>query len=178
MSSHIAGLALVGARTLTLAAAHARPPTVAPEDRFALIDAATGIAAGADRGQWERVRGAFADAVTLDYTSLFGGAPTTLSADDVIAAWSGVLPGFDATQHLATNHAIVAFDGDAAEMEADFQATHRLGDARWVLSGRYVYGFIRTLSGWKINALTMTWTDETGDRGLLAVAAHRVADQN
>ena len=35
----------------------------------------TDIAAGADRHDWKRVRGAFADNVTVDYTSLWGGSP-------------------------------------------------------------------------------------------------------
>ncbi len=33
----------------------------------------TDIAAGADRGDWDRVRSAFAETVTTDYTSLWGG---------------------------------------------------------------------------------------------------------
>ncbi|CDZ36170.1 Alpha/beta hydrolase family protein [Neorhizobium galegae bv. officinalis] len=146
---------------------------IAPQDRAAIIDTITDIAAGADRHQWDRVRRAFADEVTLDYTSLWGGTPTTQAADDIIRQWSGFLPGFDETQHLVTNHAITSLEGAKATAEADFQATHRIGTDLWVLTGHYRYELIKVNAAWKVSALTMTATHETGDRGLAARAAER-----
>src|SRR5690348_10494963 len=78
--------------TSLLSMAPAVADTVPLEDRAAIVDAITDIAAGADRHDWPRVRAAFADTVTLDYTSLWGGEPATQSADEVIAQWSGFLP--------------------------------------------------------------------------------------
>lgn len=147
--------------------------TVSVEDRFKMIDAVTAIAAGADRHQWDRVRGAFADDVTLDYTSLWGGEAATRKADDIVAQWAGFLPGFDETLHLVTNHTITGYDGTTAALQADFQAAHRIGDAQWVLSGHYDYELVRSGAAWKVRALTMTWTHETGDRGLVGTAAER-----
>jgi hypothetical protein len=146
---------------------------IAPQDRAAIMDTITDIAAGADRHQWDRVRRAFADEVTLDYTSLWGGTPTTQAADDIIRQWSGFLPGFDETQHLVTNHAITSLEGAKATAEADFQATHRIGTDLWVLTGHYRYELIKVNAAWKVSALTMTATHETGDRGLVARAAER-----
>lgn len=150
---------------------------VTPAVRFAMIDAVTAIAAGADRHDWDRVRAAFADTVTLDYTSLWGGEPLTMRADDVVAQWSGFLPGFDETLHLVTNHMITEVTDTTATMEADFQASHRIGMDMWVLSGHYTYGLIAEEGDWKVTSLTMTWTHETGDRALVGRAAE-VASSN
>lgn len=155
-----------------LSMAPAAADEIGLEDR-AIVDAITDIAAGADRHDWPRVRAAFADRVTLDYTSLWGGEPATLAADEVIAQWSSFLPGFDRTLHLVTNHTIVATDEDGATAEADFQATHRIGTDMWVLMGHYRYELVKVAGDWKVQAMTMDWTHETGDRALVAKAAER-----
>jgi len=170
MKSLIIGAALAMTASLALA------ETPSAETRLALIDATTAIAAGADRHQWDRVRGAFADEVTLDYTSLWGGEPATQPADDVVAGWSALLPGFDSTLHLVTNHTVTAYDGNTATLEADFLALHRIDTDEWHLAGHYTYALARAETGWEIAALTMTWTHETGDRGLVAQAAARTAE--
>ena len=100
-----------GAAALLDGSIAAGAETISLEDRAAIIDTITDIAAGADRHQWDRVRGAFAGTVTLDYTSLWGGEPATQSGEAVIAQWSGFLPGFERTLHLVTNHTIVEGSG-------------------------------------------------------------------
>lgn len=135
----------------------------------------TDIAAGADRHDWERVRGAFADTVTSDYTSLWGGDPVTQPANELVAGWSGFLPGFDSTHHMVTNHSITSIDGANAVAEADFTATHRIGDGLWTLGGRYTYELTNSGDRWLVTSLTMTALWETGDRGLVATAGERAA---
>ncbi|MEQ9693519.1 nuclear transport factor 2 family protein [Shimia sp. SDUM112013] len=135
----------------------------------------TDIAAGADRHEWSRVRSAFGETVTVDYSSLWGGMPLTQSAEDLVAAWAGFLPGFDITHHMVTNHTITAKEGNTATAEADFTATHRIGTEIWVLGGRYSYGFEKTGADWAITSLTMTALWETGDRSLVTIAGARAA---
>lgn len=161
-----------------LLAGSALAAQVGLEDRAAIVDAITDIAAGADRHDWARVRRAFAEQVTLDYTSLWGRKPTTRSADAVIEEWSAFLPGFDRTLHLVTNHTIVAADADTATAEADFQAAHRIGVDMWMLMGRYRYELVKVGGEWKVSAMAMDWTHETGDRGLVAKAAERARQSN
>lgn len=151
------------------------PQQIAPQDRAAIIGTITDIAAGADRHQWDRVRRAFADEVTLDYTSLWGGKPTTQAAGDIIRQWSGFLPGFDETLHLVTNPTITSLESAKATAEADFQATHRIGSDLWVLTGHYRYELVKINGAWKVSALTMTARQENGDRGLAGRAAERAA---
>ena len=143
------------------------------EDRLHIIDAITSISAGADRHDWQRVRGVMADEITTDYTGLWGGEPVTQSADELIAAWAGFLPGFDITQHLVTGHTIVFTDTQSASAQADFQATHRIGEAFWVLGGRYEYSFVKKNDQWLVISMTMIPSWETGDRALTAKAGQR-----
>ncbi len=151
---------------------------LAVEDRLAIIDTITDIAAGADRHEWDRVLGAFAQTVTLDYTSLWGGTPTTQPAVEVVNQWSSFLPGFDETLHLVTNHAIREIGTDAVVAEADFQAIHAIGDDQWVLMGHYRYDLVRSSDGWKVTRMVMTKTHEQGDRGLTEIAAQRPSIRN
>ena len=166
-------LALISAIGAALASSATRAETISLDDRMAIITTITDIAAGADRHQWDRVRSAFADRVTLDYTSLWGGEASTQSADEIIAQWSGFLPGFDKTLHLVTNHAILESTDTTAVAEADFQAIHRIDRTMWVLMGHYRYDLTRVDGAWKVSRLVMTHTHETGDRGLVSQAAER-----
>ncbi|MEX0287023.1 MAG: nuclear transport factor 2 family protein [Paracoccaceae bacterium] len=158
--------ALVAATTLSA-------PAMA--DMVEISRTITDIAAGADRHDWARVRDAFSDSVTVDYTSLWGGEPATQAADDLVAGWQGFLPGFDMTHHMVTNHTVVSQDGDSALVQAEFTATHRVDDMLWTLGGRYTYEMKPAESRWRVTSLTMTALWETGDRGIVAIASERAA---
>jgi hypothetical protein len=47
-----------------------------------------------------------------------------------------------------------------------------------VLIGHYVYELVKVAGEWKVQSLTMDWTHETGDRGLVARAAERARQAN
>ncbi|WP_425085070.1 nuclear transport factor 2 family protein [Ruegeria profundi] len=148
------------------------------EQQADISTAITDIAAGADRHDWTRVRSAFSDTVTTDYTSLWGGDPVTQSADELVAGWSAFLPGFDATHHMVTNHTVTSLSDQSATAQADFTATHRLDDALWVLGGRYDYELEKSDDRWLVTSMTMTAIWESGDRGLVALASQRAAEAN
>ncbi|MCR4265052.1 nuclear transport factor 2 family protein [Nitratireductor sp. ZSWI3] len=169
---------LLSASTILMGAAMAKAEVVDIRDRQAIVETITDIAAGADRHQWDRVQGAFAETVTLDYTSLWGGEPTRQSRDEVIAQWSSFLPGFDQTLHLVTNHTIIEYTGESAIAEADFQAAHSIEDQNWVLLGHYRYELVKVEGDWKVRRLIMTRTHEMGDRGLVEKAAERTRSGN
>jgi len=147
-------------------------------DQTEITATLTDIAAGVDRHDWQRVRAAFADTVTTDYTSLWGGDPVTQPADELVAGWSAFLPGFDSTHHMVTNHTVTSATETSAKAEADFTATHRIGDGLWTLGGRYSYELERSEDRWKVTSMTMTALWETGDRGLVATAGERAAGGN
>ncbi|MFI0351846.1 nuclear transport factor 2 family protein [Actinomadura sp. 9N407] len=143
------------------------------EDRLDVIETCTRMGWHADRREWDLLATVFAGKVLLDYTSLNGGEPVTLTPEQIVAGWTGVLGGFDATQHLITGH-LVTVDGDTAVCTASFQATHRLanpfGSPLWTLGGTYRFDLVRD-GGWKISGVVMTATWADGNRDLMALAA-------
>ena len=163
--------------TATLIGGAAMADRIPADTAQGITRAITDIAAGADRHDWPRVRAAFADAVTTDYSSLWGGDPVTQPADDLVAGWAGFLPGFEVTHHMVTNHSVISITETSATAEADFTATHRIDDTLWVLGGRYSYALEKSEGRWVVTAMTMTALWETGDRGLVAVAGERAASQ-
>jgi hypothetical protein len=144
------------------------------EDRLDIIETCTRMGWHADRREWGRLKGIFAEKVTLDYTGLNGGEPADLTPEQIAGAWTGVLGGFDATQHLITGH-LVEVDGGTAVCTANFQAVHRLanpfGSPLWTLGGTYRFDLVRTAGGWRISGVVMTaaWAD--GNKDLMALAA-------
>ena len=144
-------------------------------DRAAIIDLVSRMGLAADARDWDAVRACFADRVRVDYASLTGEPAAEVAADDLVVVWRGSLPGFDRTQHLIANHQ-VALDGDRAACLSHFRAEHRIGDRVWELDGDYDHRLVRRPEGWRIAALTMTWTFERGDRALAQEAATRAKE--
>jgi hypothetical protein len=64
-----------------------------------IIKTVTAIFNGADARDWQKVKAAFADEVLLDYSSMNGNPAAQMTPDQIIAVWSGFLPGFDSTHH-------------------------------------------------------------------------------
>ncbi|MCY6381605.1 nuclear transport factor 2 family protein [Hoeflea prorocentri] len=152
--------------------------SIAMADQAKISRSITDIAAGADRHDWERVRGAFSQTVTTDYTSLWGGDSVTQSADELVAGWKSFLPGFDVTQHMVANHTITSISSSSMSAEADFIATHRIEDDLWTLGGRYTYELEQSGERWLVTFMKMTALWETGDRGLVARAGERAAQSD
>lgn len=139
-------------------------------DRLDVIDTCTRMVWHTDHREWDQLAAVFHDSVRLDYTSLNGGEPVTMTPAQIVAAWRETLGGFDATQHLLGNH-LVTVDGDSAVCTASFQATHRSSDAfgasLWTLGGSYRFDLARIGAAWKISGVVMTASWGDGNRGLL-----------
>lgn len=154
-----------------------RNAAAALDDRAGIIDAINEIGLSADMRDWKQVRAQFADEVFADYTSLVGGQPGTVKADELVSGWKAFLPGFTATQHIITNHRVTV-SGDEAQSLSQFVANHRLADAAggelWTLGGYYRHTLRRTRSGWKVTRMTMTWTWQTGNTDLPKLAGEAV----
>jgi hypothetical protein len=138
-------------------------------------DVLTRMLHAVDALDWDTVRAALADRVRVDYTSLAGGEPETLAAGDLIARWRGLLPGFDATQHL-TGPVLLSRDGGPG-VRADTHVTgyHRMRRAgapeTWAVHGHYT---ARVAEG-KITELTLTVFFQDGQLNLPEVATQRAA---
>ena len=145
-------------------------------DRLAITDVINSMGTLADLGQYDRLQQLFTDEVTVDYTSLFPGEVQNISSEQLMSQWQSVLPGFDATQHMITNHQIT-IDSDEAKAIAYVRATHKLGDEMWVVGGYYVDELVRTDEGWKLKAIQYNALYEKGDRSLIKQAA-AMTDRN
>lgn len=164
-----AGLLLI-LMTTTAAVLATRPSPA--EDRRAVEDVVAHVAYDADAREWAALRSRFADRVRVDYASLTGQPASTLDADALMTAWRGVLPGFDATQHLL-GPVLVELDGERATAHTHVRATHRIGAEVWVVGGRYTYGLERTPAGWRVASTRFALAYQEGNTGLAAQAQAR-----
>jgi hypothetical protein len=168
----VAGTAL-GAAGTTAGAAQASPDG-AGDGLPDPLAATTAMAVRFDRKQWSALREVFTTRVYVDYTRLGGGKPATVNSAELVGDWQRNLGHLDATQHLLTNQ-VVEERGREATATADFQATHRIGPMvggrLWVLGGSYEYGLVRVGRGWRISAVTMIPSWESGDRTVIGLPA-------
>ncbi|WP_405495912.1 nuclear transport factor 2 family protein [Nocardia sp. NBC_00511] len=148
--------------------------TATAQQRADIIDAATRLFWYIDIRDWDTFESVFADEVTLDYTSIWGGSPATVTPGQIRADWEKLIGSFDATQHLLGNH-LVTVDGDRAELTAVFQAIHLLantfGSPRWTLGGTYRIGLTLIENTWRISTVTMTATWADGNKDILTIAS-------
>jgi SnoaL-like domain len=142
------------------------------------------IANTIDTRRWTELRALFANEVTTDYTSLFGGDVMRQSGDDVIATWRRMLSPLDATQHL-TGAIDVQHRGSAAIAECNVRGYHicarAAGGSEWMVAGQWLIEM--TESGgresggsephdrWLVTRMTLRTFYQTGNRGLLSEAA-------
>lgn|SRR5689334_6479893 len=132
-----------------------------------------------DRQDWAGLRAALTDSVRTDYTSLFGGSVERVAADELLDRWRGLLPGFDATQHLlgpfapADPPAALAEPGDTW-LECNVRAYHRLGSEVWLVAGRYTLG-VRDDGVPRIGCIVLHTAYQDGDPGLVERATARAA---
>jgi hypothetical protein len=150
------------------------PTATETEDRLAILEAIGNLALLLDARDWDALEGVWADRVTYDRTSLFGGEPETLSPAEVVEGYRQALGGLDALHHLITCH-VINLDGDRATCAANMQGTHVLantsGDPMWTVGGRHDYRLERTADGWKIAGLKFTVQWATGNMHIVTLAA-------
>jgi ketosteroid isomerase-like protein len=122
------------------------------------------LAKSADARDWTGVRAVFADEVDFDYTSVAGGKPSRLAADDLVAGWRKGLSNYAQTKHNFSDLA-VQVEGDHATATFTGQATHTKTDGSgWNCGGDYSYQFTRTDAGWRATAARFDMRWELGER--------------
>ena len=152
-------------------------------DRAAISDVVIAYATGVDTRNWELYRSIFTDPCTFDFSSWNGRPAVSMPADDWVTGVRGTLSGFDATQHISSNHVITferaeAAGDDRARCVSYMQAQHFLADQPvtcCTLGGYYTNDLVHTDDGWKITRCQLTVTWSTGDRGLFGIARARWA---
>ena len=135
------------------------------------------LASLVDRGDFAALAGILADDVALDYTSLWGGAPTSLARDEVLAAWSGLLPGFDATRHVFGDYEIQHV-ADGAVVSGAGIATQWLNGETWTVAGDYVWRLTQDGIDGRVSGIALHLVDEAGSRDLVTQAMERARPAN
>jgi hypothetical protein len=128
------------------------------------------IAHAIDTRRWADLRALYADEVTTDYTSLFGGEVQRQSGDALIGGWRDLLGGLDATQHLV-GPIDVRLDGEGATAECHVRGYHvrrgAPGGDEWMVAGQWVVRAVERDGRWQVTGMTLRTFYETGSRGVL-----------
>ena len=145
-------------------------------DRAEISDVFHRYALGVDTRDWELFRSCFTDDVEADFTSIWPGL-VVKGADEWVSRGKALIEGFDATQHIITNHTH-DIRGDTAKCSSYLHAQHvcrtEMGSDENVLAGYYQYEMVRTDAGWKIKKYSLTVTWATGNHGVWKAAADRM----
>jgi hypothetical protein len=134
---------------------------------------------GIDTRDWDLYRSIFCDEVTTDFSSYNGREAATTSADEWVGGLQPLFTGLDATQHTMTNPLVdLDVDGDHARCRMYMQAAHLLHedpDPEFTIGGYYDDRLVRTDTGWRISAVTLTVWWRRGNPDIMPVAAQRGA---
>jgi hypothetical protein len=126
-----------------------------------------------DRRRWAQLRSLFADTVTADYRSLFGGEVRQQKADDLIEGWRKAFTLVDTTQHIL-GPVDVDVQGATATARCHVRAYHIRqglpGGDEWLVAGNYVIELAKADGGWKIHAMKLETSYQSGNRKLLEEA--------
>jgi hypothetical protein len=132
------------------------------------------IANTIDTQRWTELRALFADEVTTDYTSLFGGDVARQSGDNLIAVWRQMLSPLDATQHV-TGAIDVQRRDSVAIAECNVRGYHicarAAGGSEWLVAGQWIIEMVAVGDRWLVAHMTLRTFYQTGNRDLLSQAA-------
>lgn len=144
--------------------------------RAEISDVVHRYATGIDRRDWALFRSCFADEIEIDFETWNSLPARRLGGDDWVAGVRSGLSGFDATQHVSSNH-VHTIAGPEATCVSYMMALHHIveGDERKMqaIGGFYTNQLRRGADGWRIHACKLTVTWERGDRALFQVAQGR-----
>ncbi|MEO0426324.1 MAG: nuclear transport factor 2 family protein [Pseudomonadota bacterium] len=168
-------LALSAALAVPALAADTLPAAGDP-DTARVITIVSSIPLAVDRAAYDLAEAAFAPEIVVDYTSLWGGEPATMTPAALMDAWRGIVPGFDATWH-ELGPVTVEIEGDRATATAFVDGRHWIGNRLWRPVGDYHWDLVRIDGEWRVTRMEFAMTEEIGDRALAAEATERVADR-
>lgn len=171
MMSRTALAAVTAATLATVAAARDLAP-VGDKETARVISVVSSIPLAVDLAAYDLAEKAFAPQVVVDYTSLWGGKPSTMTPAELMTAWRGIVPGFDATWHEISDVKARVF-GDKAEASAFVDGRHWIGDKLWRPVGTYQWLLAKQGGTWKVTHMTFSMTQEIGDRAVATEATER-----
>jgi hypothetical protein len=146
-------------------------PVGAPETAK-VISVVSSIPLAVDLAAYDLAEKAFAPKVVIDYTSLWGGEPATMTPAELMTAWRGIVPGFTATWHELSN-VKADVQGDKATASAFVDGRHWLDGQLWRPVGNYKWLLEKQGGKWKVTHMTFAMTREIGSRDVATRAMER-----
>ena len=132
-----------------------------------------------DQRDWPGVRACFADRVLFDMTSLAGGKPELLAAEDIVAAWTRGLQPLTAVHHQVGNF-LIDLRGSEAQASCYGIASHYLPNPSnantRVFVGSYAMHLVWQQSRWLIDEFRFDLKYIEGNRDLEAAAGRGGAE--
>jgi hypothetical protein len=130
-----------------------------------------------DNRDWENVKLILSDTVLLDYTSMAGGQPATLTSSQIIDSWKSILPGFDKTHHQLGNY-LFETDSDLVKVFCYGTATHYLANESnnniWTVVGSYDLELKGINNTWRITKMKFNLKYMDGNNDLPKLAQERM----
>lgn len=119
-----------------------------------------------DQQDWATVEQVFNTTVNLDYSSMNGNPASLLKPSEIIEAWKGILPGFEATHHQIGN-VQVSEKEKLASVFCYGTASHYLKDKAgnlWLVVGTYDFDLLKHPSeDWKIASMKFNFKYQDGN---------------
>jgi hypothetical protein len=154
------------------AVTHTALPPAGDPDVSRVIQLVSSIPLAVDLANYDLAEAAFAPSITVDYTSLWGGAPQTMTPGELMTGWRGIVPGFDATFHeLSDVRATIS--GSKAIATANVDGRHWIEGRLWRPVGTYHWDLEQIDGRWRVTRMVFAMTQEIGDRALAAEAMER-----
>ena len=138
-----------------------------------VISVVSSIPLAVDLTAYDLAAKAFAPSIVIDYTSVWGGEPSTMTPAQLMTSWRGLVPGFDGTWHQLSD-VTAEVNGDTANATAFVDGRHWIGDQLWRPIGTYAWKLAKKDGQWRVTHMTFNMTQELGDRALTAQAMDRV----
>jgi hypothetical protein len=117
----------------------------------------------------------FTNPLVVDYTSLWGGDPQTLTPAEFMRQMQGIAPGFDATWHELIGIE-VQVEGSSAAATCGVDGRHWIGDRIWHPIGRYNFSLVKNAGKWMITSVILKMSKELGSREVAEEAMRRMGN--
>ena len=138
-------------------------------DQQHVVDVITRLFVATDQRDWDAVRNCFEPHVRFDMTSVAGGNPATLTAQQIADGWADGLDPIEHIHHQAGNF-ITTVDGDQARAFCYGIAYHyrktKSGKNTRMFVGSYDVDLRRHADHWKISAFKFNLKFIDGNKNL------------
>jgi len=145
------------------------------------IDLVTNLFISTDQGNWDELKEIFDSQVNLDYSSMTGNPAAILTADEIIASWRSILPGFESTHHQMGNM-LSKIEGEEARVFCYGTASHYLNDELgnlWVVVGSYDFDLSKDENNkWKVKSMKFNFKYQDGNLSLPTKAINILKDND